>query len=173
MNTHFTHIGQRPAMRVSERVHPTADLTTLTRQVAGHGQRPAMRVSERVHPTADLTPAPHKKCNKLLKFASYRCCCRCGLLNRPTRPDRRMLGCCARLLKFSTCRNISKACTGESAQSIPATAAAALVLVREPLLQQLLPHVPLITTCSIFLPRAAAAQPLAPSDVNTLLHQAH
>ena len=82
-----------------------------------------------------------------------------------------MLGYCARLLKFSTCRNISKACTGESAQSIPAAAAAAtaaaasaaaaaaLVLVREPLLQQLLPHVPLITTCSIFLPRAAAAQP--------------
>ena len=31
-----------------------------------------MRVSERVHPTADLTPAPHKMCNKLLKFAS--CC---------------------------------------------------------------------------------------------------
>ena len=64
----------------------------------------------------------------------------------------------------------------ESAQSIPsaaAAAAAALVLVREPLLQQLLPHVPLITTCSIFLPRAAAAQPLAPSDVNTLLHHAH
>ena len=44
-----------------------------------------MRVSERVRPTADLTPAPHKMCNKLLKFA--------------------------RLFKFSTCRNISKACT--------------------------------------------------------------
>ena len=58
-----------------------------------HGRKPAMRVSERVRPTADLTPAPHKMCNKLLKFASYRCCCRCGLLNWPTRPDRRMLGC--------------------------------------------------------------------------------
>ena len=46
-----------------------------------HGRKPAMRVSEQVHPTADLTPAPHKMCNKLLKFASYRCCCMCGLLN--------------------------------------------------------------------------------------------
>ena len=38
-----------------------------------HGRKPAMRVSEQVHPTADLIPAPHKMCNKLLKFASYRC----------------------------------------------------------------------------------------------------
>ena len=36
-----------------------------------HGRKPAMRVSEQVHPTADLIPAPHKMCNKLLKFASY------------------------------------------------------------------------------------------------------
>ena len=48
---------------------------------AVNGRKPAMRVSEQVHPAADLTPAPHKMCNKLLKFASYRCCCRCGLLN--------------------------------------------------------------------------------------------
>ena len=131
-----------------ENLHRSANASQIATRhklcAAVNGRKPAMRFSERVHPTADLTPAPHKMCNKLLKFA--------------------------RLFKFSTCRNISKACTGESAQSIPAAAAAAAAaLVREPVLRQLLPHVPLITTCSIFLPQAAAAQPLAPSDVN---HQA-
>ena len=36
--------GRKPTMRVSERVHPTADLMLLTHQVAGHGQRPVMGI---------------------------------------------------------------------------------------------------------------------------------
>ena len=53
--------------------HPHTQTKTTTHSKANSFlcREPAMRVSERVHPTADLTPAPHKMCNKLLKFASY------------------------------------------------------------------------------------------------------
>ena len=68
-----------------ENLHRSANASQIATRhklcAAVNGRKPAMRVSERVRPTADLTPAPHKMCNKLLKFASYRCCCRCGLLN--------------------------------------------------------------------------------------------
>ena len=61
-----------------ENLHRSANASQIATRhklcAAVNGRKPAMRVSERVHPTADLTPAPHKMCNKLLKFASYRCC---------------------------------------------------------------------------------------------------
>ena len=68
-----------------ENLHRSANASQIATRhklcAAVNGRKPAMRVSEQVRPTADLTPAPHKMCNKLLKFASYRCCCRCCLWN--------------------------------------------------------------------------------------------
>ena len=59
---------------VWENLHRSANATRHKLCAAVNGRKPAMRVSEQVHPTADLTPASYKMC-KLLKFASYPCCC--------------------------------------------------------------------------------------------------
>ena len=58
-----------------ENLHRSANASQIATRhklcAAVNGRKPAMRFSERVRPTADLTPAPHKMCNKLLKFANY------------------------------------------------------------------------------------------------------
>ena len=66
-------------MKAWENLHRSANASQIATRhkhcAAVNGRKPAMRISERVGPTAGLTPAPHKMCNKLLKCASYRCCC--------------------------------------------------------------------------------------------------
>ena len=66
----FVHRHQDSVWENLHRSANASQIATRHKLCAAVNERkPALRVSEQVHPAADLTPAPHQMCNKLQKFA--------------------------------------------------------------------------------------------------------